>query len=470
VRPGMGFIAVPGYRADGHDFIEAALRAGAEAAVVEAGRETKWGAFEGRIPLVVVPDCREAMGSLAAAVHDFPSRKLRVIGITGTDGKTTTSHITAHVLQTCGLEAGYLSSVGFDIGSGFELNESHMTTLEGTLIQSRLAQAVRVGRKTMVLEASSEGLALHRLEGCEVDVAIFTNLTRDHLDFHGTMERYLAAKGLLFEKLAEATAKRFPRIAILNADDASSFQYLRGVAGAAVLTYGIESSADVRGSDVETEPAGLRFNVQVAGDKLAATAPLVGQFNAYNCLAAIATAISQGVVAREAVETLASFPGVPGRLERIDQGQPFRVYIDIASTPAALENVLRALRPVTRGRLWVVFGAAGGRDPARRDGMGRVAGRLADRAVLTNEDPREEDPDEIIAAIASGLEDAGRSEGRDFVRHPDRRMAIAHAFGNARAGDTVLLAGKATETSMLFAGWTEPWDERAVALQLLEKR
>jgi UDP-N-acetylmuramoyl-L-alanyl-D-glutamate--2,6-diaminopimelate ligase len=275
---------------------------------------------------------------------------------------------------------------------------------------------------------------------------------------------------MLFEKLGEGTAKEFPRAAVLNADDAASFDYLRSVAGGPVLTYGIEASADIRGGDVASGPGGLSFTVRAAVEAVAATAPLVGEFNVYNCLAAVATAVSQGVPLKDAVGSLATFPGVPGRLERIEQGQPFRVYIDIASTPAALENVLRALRPVTRGRLWAVFGAAGGRDPARRDGMGRVAGRLADRAVLTNEDPREEDPDEIIAAIAAGLEDAGRTEGRDFVRHPDRRMAIAYAFANARAGDTVLLAGKATETSMIFAGWTEPWDERAVALQLLEKR
>jgi UDP-N-acetylmuramoyl-L-alanyl-D-glutamate--2,6-diaminopimelate ligase len=256
---------------------------------------------------------------------------------------------------------------------------------------------------------------------------------------------------------------------VLNADDAAS-EYLRGRTTKPVVTYGFGDDAGYRATDVRAEDASLRFRVVAEGREVEAYAPLIGRFNVLNSLAAVAVARSQGIELEAAVAALASFGGVPGRLERIEAGQAFRVYVDIASTAAALENVLLALRPATQGRLWVVFGAAGGRDPARREGMGRVAGRLADAAVLTNEDPRDEDPDAIIAVIAGGLVAEGRVEGRDFVRLPDRFEAIEYAFANAEPGDTVLLAGKATETTMIYGGGRPVhWDERGIARDILER-
>jgi UDP-N-acetylmuramoyl-L-alanyl-D-glutamate--2,6-diaminopimelate ligase len=466
VRPGVAFAALPGRSFDGHDFLESALAAGAPAAVVQADHRSEWSTIAGKLPMVVVPDTRAALGQLAAAVHANPSNSLRLIGVTGTDGKSTSTHLVAHVLDACGFGAGYLSSVGFETGDGFQPNAQHMTTLEATEIQSMLARARQRGRQTMVLEASSEGLAQHRLDGCELDVGVFTNLTRDHLDFHGSMERYLEAKGLLFQMLAKPSAKTFARAAVLNADDPAS-DYLRGLSEATVISYGMDRPADLQAVDVEAEGYGLAFRVRAGREQHRAHVPLMGRFNAYNSLAAIAVASSQGAGLAASVVALASFAGVPGRLERIDCGQPFGVFVDIASTPAALENVLTALRPGTPGRLWAVFGAAGGRDPARRSGMGVVAGRLADRCVLTNEDPRDEDPDAIIDAIAQGLTQAGRVQGLDFVRLLDRHAAIAHAFENAQPGDTVLLAGKGTETVMILASGPVPWDERTTARQLL---
>ena len=466
VQPGWGFAAIPGREADGHTFIASAIDAGAAACAVQTDHEQVWAPYRDRVPMVVLPNVRDALGHLSAAVLGAPSSKLRAIGVTGTDGKTTSTHLIAHVLDRCGLGCGYLSSVGFDRGAGFELNAFHMTTLEATSIQSMLADALAAGRQSMVVEASSEGLAQGRLNGCEIDVAVFTNLTRDHLDFHGTMERYLEAKGVLFRKLDEPTAKRFPRTAIVNADDPAS-EYLRTLSGAAVVTYGIADNADFHTRDVTVEGFGLRFDVEHAGLSMTAQVPLIGRFNAYNSMAAIAVACSQGVPLGAAVGALASFPGVPGRMERIEQGQAFAVFVDIASTGAALENVLHALRPATAGKLWVVFGAAGGRDPARRNGLGEVAARLADRCVITNEDPRHEDPDAIIEAIAEGLRSGSRIEGEDFVRRPDRREAIAYAFEHAAPGDTVLLAGKGTETTMIFADGPVPWDERSTARELL---
>jgi len=466
--PGVGFVAVPGGSRDGHDYIDDVVRAGAPAVVVQTDREAKWSPFVGRVPLVVVPDTRQAIGLLAAAVHGDPSARLRLIGVTGTDGKTTTAHLTAHVLSACGLASGYLTSVGFEAGAGFELNASHMTTVESTTIQSKLAEAERHGLQSMVVESSSEGLAQHRLNGCHFDVAVFTNLTRDHLDFHGTMERYLEAKGRLFEMLDQQSENGFPKAAVLNAGDPAS-EYLSTRSQAPVVTYGEAEGVDFRARDVQTVGVGLKFQIEARGVTLKASLPLIGRFNALNALAAMAVACSQGSRLAEAVEALSSFQGIPGRMERIDCGQPFRVFVDIASTPAALENVLKALRPATKGQLWVVFGAAGGRDPARRGGMGDVAGRLADRAVLTSEDPRDEDAEAIIAAIAEGLRQGGMSDP-DFTSVVDRGEAIAQAFAHAGPDDTVLLAGKATETTMIVRGQALPWDERAVARELLTGR
>jgi UDP-N-acetylmuramoyl-L-alanyl-D-glutamate--2,6-diaminopimelate ligase len=344
-----------------------------------------------------------------------------------------------------------------------------MTTLEATQVQERLARAVHSGMQAMGVEASSEGLAQHRLDGCDFDVAVFTNLSRDHLDFHGTMENYLIAKGLLFVQTDRTEGKPYAKAAVINGDDAAS-TYLLELTALPAITYGFGNANDLQAFEIETAGFGLHFRVRAGGSTYNAEVPLIGGFNVYNSLAAAAVARSQGTSLSDAFAALSSFPGITGRLERIERGQPFSVFVDIASTPVALENTLAALRPGTRGRLWVVFGAAGGRDPARRDGMGRVAGRLADFAVLTSEDPRDEDPDAIIETIAAGLRETGRKEGTDFVRRADRREAIRYAFEHAEPGDTVLLAGKSTETTMVVRGESIPWDERALAAELLEGR
>jgi UDP-N-acetylmuramoyl-L-alanyl-D-glutamate--2,6-diaminopimelate ligase len=482
VVPGGAFAAIAGGRADGHDFIARAVEAQAGAVVVQADRESKWAPFVGRVPLVVVQDTRRAIGTLAAAVYAEPSKHLMLIGVTGTDGKTTSAHLTAHVLDSLAIAGaskgssqvqpgcGYLTSVAFDYGDGLKMNASHMTTVESTDIQSMLAQAVAHGRGAMVVESSSEGLAQGRLEGCIFDVALFTNLTRDHLDFHGTMEAYRDAKGTLFEMLDRPNDKPWRRTAIVNADDEASPYLAARSKTARQLTYGIDHEAGFRALDVRADGYDMRFRLQAEGAAYEAMVPLIGRFNVLNALAAVATARSQDANIEDAIEALATFTGVPGRLEVIDAGQPFRVYVDIASTPAAMENVLTALKSATKRRLWVVFGAAGGRDPNRRTGIGAVAARLADRIVLTSEDPRDEDPQAIIDAIAGALRDGGRAEGADYVGRVDRREAIAYAFEHAQAGDTVLLAGKATEATMTIRGQDLPWDERAIARELLTGR
>jgi UDP-N-acetylmuramoyl-L-alanyl-D-glutamate--2,6-diaminopimelate ligase len=460
--------ALPRRSVDGHDFIEIALDRGAGVVVVRVDRRAKWQALAegGRAAFVVVDDTRRALARIAAAFWGFPARRLVTIGVTGTDGKTTTVHLIASVLEAAGMPVGYLSSVAFKTGGDAELNATHMTTMQSPEVQEALAEMLRAGQRYAVIEASSHGLALNRLDECEFDIAVFTTLSRDHLDFHGDIAEYVAAKGRLFEMLDESVDKGLVKTAVLNADDPASAS-LRSRTKAGALTYGIDAPADLRAESLRLDPLESVFDMTGPFGKKAVRLPLPGRYSVYDALAASAVALSLGVSAEAIAGGLAAFQGVPGRMEMIDCGQPFRVVVDIASTPDALRRVLQVLRPLATGRLNVVFGCAGERDRGRRDGMGRVAGELADFAILTNEDPRSEDPDAIIADIAAGLVEAGRREGSDFVRVVDRREAIRHAFEMTRPGDVVLLAGKGTEQSIVIGDEHVAWDERAVARELL---
>jgi UDP-N-acetylmuramyl-tripeptide synthetase len=470
VGPGALFVAVPGFETDGHRFLEDAIARGASALLVQADHESLWGPLAARgVAVVAVPDTRVALAQAAAAFYGEPTRRLGVVGVTGTDGKTTTVHLIAHLLESAGRRAGFMSSVAFRSSGEAALNKTHMTTLEAPEIQQRLAEMVEAGSRYAVLEASSHGLALHRLDECAFDVAVFTTLSSDHLDFHRTQEEYRAAKGRLFQMLDESPAKEgIAKAAVLNADDPAS-GYFRSLTKAPAVTYGFESAADVRAAEIRATSDGTRFELRTKDRRVGVETRLHGVYNVYNSLAAVAIGVSQGYDLDALANGLREFRGVPGRMEFIDAGQAFRVVADFASTPAALRRVLEALRPLTERRLIVVFGCAGERDPGRRDGMGRAAGELADFAVLTNEDPRREDPDAIIEAIATALRATGREEGRDFVRVPDRREAIRRAFQYAEAGDTVLLAGKGTEPAIVIGTEDVPWDECAVARELLQE-
>jgi UDP-N-acetylmuramoyl-L-alanyl-D-glutamate--2,6-diaminopimelate ligase len=474
VTPGSLFAAIPGamppLSRDGHDFIAEALDRGAAVVLAQADHRRQWESLaeSGRAAFIAVEETRPALATVAAAFYGFPARRLKTVGVTGTDGKTTTVHLIDAALEAGGLSTGYLSSVELKAGGGPQLNATHMTTLESPEVQALLAEMVAAGRRCAVVEASSHGLALHRVDGCELDIAVFTTLSSDHLDFHGTPDEYLAAKGRLFAMLDESVDKGVAKTAVLNADEPAS-AYLRSCTLARAITYGIEREADVRAEGIEIE--GLRSSFTVVGPFgwFPAQLPLSGRHGVYDALAAVATGLCLGAAPEAMVRGLADFRGVPGRMEVIDCGQPFRVVVDIASTAEALRRALGALRPLTARRLWVVFGCAGERDPARRDGMGRAAGELADFAVLTNEDPRTEDPDAIIDGIAQGLAQAGRREGSDFVRVVDRRQALRYAFERARAGDTVLLAGKGSEQSIVIGREHVPWDERVAARELLRE-
>ncbi len=471
--PGSVFVAVPGalppQSRDGHDFISMALDKGAAAIVVQADRQAKWQSLaSGVAALIVVPDSRRALARIAAAFWGFPARRLVTIGVTGTDGKTTTVHLIAALLEKAGLPAGYLSSAAFQTADRPELNASHMTTLQSPEVQEMLARVVEGGRRFAVIEASSHGLALNRVDECEFDVAVFTTLSSDHLDFHGDAAGYLAAKGRLFEMLDESVDKGVPKTAVLNADEPAS-DALRARTRARAITYAIDAPADLRAESIRLEPLVSAFDLVGLFGLLPVSLPLPGRHNVYDALAASTVALSLGVAPEAVCDGLAAFRGVPGRMEMIDCGQPFAVVVDIASTPEALRGVLQVLRSTTKGRVVAVFGCAGERDRNRRDGMGRVAAELADFAVLTSEDPRSEDPDAIIDEIAHALMSVGRREGHDFVRVPDRRAAIRRAFELARPGDVVLLAGKGTEQSMVVGETHISWDERVVARELLQE-
>jgi UDP-N-acetylmuramoyl-L-alanyl-D-glutamate--2,6-diaminopimelate ligase len=479
VTPGSLFVAIAGFKVDGASFVPDAVSRGAVAVVAETEVPLPDG-----VALVTVPDAREALAWLSAAFYGHPSRNLRVIGITGTDGKTTTSYLAGSVLQAGGLKYGRLGTVDVEVAGRTEVNLSRQTTPEAPEIQALLREMVDAGCTHAVIESTSHGLALHRLTGIEYDVAVLTNITTDHLDFHGTQEEYVAAKRRLFELLDAPTTKPAQRYAVLNADDPISPVFVRHF-GAPAVTYGLREPADLRAEAVRLSADGSQFRLEAtkapSGKPLSpgrgvevregveVHSHLPAEFNVYNCLAAAGVGLAEGIDLEPIARGLGSLKGVPGRMERIDEGQPFTVVVDYAHTGDSVAKALRVLRPLTEGRLIIVFGCAGERDRSRRTGVGGAAAELADYVVLTSEDPRTEDPDAIIEEIAGVLRAKGRVEGVDFERHEDRRQAIIAAFRKARAGDTVLLAGKGHEQSMIYGAEKRPWDDRQVAREELAR-
>lgn len=462
IQPGDLFVAVREANGDGHRFIADAVAKGAVAVVAERAPDAPL-----PVPLVLVPRAKPALAQLAAAFYDHPSRKLRLIGVTGTDGKTTTSELTAQLLGRLGVPTGFLTTVSFDFGAGPEENRTRQSTQESSDIQAGLARMLANGCRAAVLEATSHALALDRLTTCAFDTAVVTNVTHEHLDFHKTWENYLAAKAHLLELVEESQAvKPGRKTIILNRDD-RSYAHLRGRVRVDELSYGLGPEADVTAEAIQEGPAGLQFRLRSPWGAQAVTTRLVGQFNVYNCLAAATAALVEGLPLAGVAAGLAAARPVAGRMERIDEGQPFQVVVDYAHTADSLEKVLKVLRPGTPGKLLCVFGSAGERDIEKRPAMGAVAARLADYAVITNEDPRGEDAAAILEQIAAGLLTSGRRRGQEFVCIEDRRSAIAHAFARAEAGDTVLLAGKGHEQCMFVRGEKLPWDDRGVARALL---
>ncbi len=465
VEPGDVFVAVEGTHVDGHDFVQQAVARGALVAVV---RDSRLGDFPDGLPLLAVADTRMALADLAAARFGHPSRDLAVVGVTGTDGKTSTTFIIDHLFRTAGWPSGLVGTVLVRIGDAEEENLTRQTTPEAVEVQEYLAR-MRDARVThAVLETSSHALALHRVRNVEYRAGVLTNFTSEHLDFHGTLEAYFEAKASLFDQVARGTVGG-EHFQVLNADDAT-FDRLRRRNALPTLSFGISQPATVMATGLETGPWGSRFVLVTPSASEPVRLPLVGPFNVQNALAAVAVGLGLGMDLRTAARGLETVPGVPGRMERIDEGQPFTVVVDYAHTADSLSKVLQTLRPATTGRLIVVFGSAGDRDRQKRPEMGRVAAQQADYAIVTNEDPREEDEDRVLGEIAAGLDQAGAVRGRDYQVIADRRRAIEVAMRIAVRGDTVVLAGKGHEQSMIIGREKVPWDDRTEARRALRNR
>ena len=463
VRPGHLFVAIKGGSADGHDYIADAVLRGAAAVVGEK-------AIDGlAVPYVRMQDTRQALTYLAAAFYGHPGENLTVIGVTGTDGKTTTTNLIYQTLLAAGLKAGMISTVNAVIGDQVLDTGFHVTTPDAPDVQLYLSRMLEAGLTHVVLETTSHGLAQHRVDASQYDIAVVTNITHEHLDQHGSYENYRAAKGRMFELLAETAVKAQgnPRLGVLNLDDEKSYAYLHDITKTRQVCYGLSPRADIYAENIQYQPAGLCFDVVGPGYHVPVRSTLMGKYNVSNCLAAFSAAVvGLGIDPQVAAQGIAALTGVPGRMERIDLGQDFTAIVDFAHTPNALKVTLEtarqmlSLRPTGQGRVIAVFGSAGLRDREKRRLMAETSAQLADVSVLTAEDPRSESLDDILEEMAVGARDKGAVEGKTFYRVPDRGEAIRFALNLAGPGDLVVSCGKGHEQSMCFGTTEYAWDDR----------
>ena len=458
VEPGFLFVCIRGEDTDGHRYAEDALHNGASALLVEE-------LLSMQVTQVWTPSSREALARVAKAFYAKPDESLGLVGVTGTDGKTTTASIIAWILRHGGIATGEVTTAGISTGGEMVSNAVHQTTPSALELQRLLADMRDTGTEWAVIETTSHGLEQHRVSGFAFNRAVFTRITHEHIDYHRSFAAYVDSKARLLQILAEGQEDSRGRAAVLPRDD-DSFKTLRAQVTGDLLTYGRSDDCDVRIMAEKSSVNGIEFRAASPWGEFSARSRLPGTFNIDNSLAAITCAASIGVDLATCVEGIATFPGVRGRMERIECGQPFTVIVDYAHTPESLSAVLSTLGSAA-GRLVAVFGAAGERDTEKRALMGAIAARMTDIFVITNEDPRREDPMEIAESIASGA----RSEDRDaeFRIVLDRRRAIGEALGLARPGDTVLLAGKGHEASIIMAEETISWNEAAVAREILSE-
>lgn len=468
-KAGSIFIAVPGFVTDGHTYLPQVAAAGAAAAVIQSDHVDESLALPESLALISVPQTRPAQASVAAWFYGHPGREMVVIGITGTDGKTTTSHLLTSVLEAAGGRVGRLGTVDTYFPGETGKVTDRMTSPEAPEVQRLLRRFADAGCEFAIVESTSHGLALHRMDHVEYDVAVFTNITGDHLDFHKTFDAYREAKGLLFAMLDTASDKGVPKAAVVNADDPSANAMLwRTVA--TPIRFGLESrEADITARNIILRADGSDFRLETPQGRAEASIALPAIFNVMNALAAAGAGIACGASVQDIAHGLTMAPGVPGRMERIVAGQPFEVIVDYAHTGDAVRKVLEVLRDVCKGRLIIVVGAAGERDPGRRFGVGRAAAEGADFSVFTNEDPRSEDPSAIVREIGRHAEGAGKTRGEDFIEVEDRREAIAAALQRARPDDIVIICGKGHEKSMIYGSQSVPWDDRDVTREELAR-
>ena len=459
VTPGCGFVCVEGFKTDGHKYIPFALEQGAAAVIAQRPVEVPGG-----IPLVIVRDTRKALALMSAAMADYPSRKLTMVGVTGTNGKTTTTYLIECIFKEEGYKVGLIGTIINKIGE--KVLPVTNTTPESLDLQMLLKEMVDSGITHAVMEVSSHALELGRTEGVEFDSAVFTNITQDHLDFHGSMENYLEAKKKLFTGLDRNKGKQAPKYGMINVDDPSARSIIEVTKGR-VLTYGVKNDCDIRAFNISLRADRAAFDVTTPKGDLYLEIHLPGMFNVYNSLAALSVGVSQGIGLDSIKAALESVKGVPGRMEKVSEGQDFTVLVDYAHTPDGLENIIRSAREFAAGRVITVFGCGGDRDRTKRPVMGEISARLSDYSVLTSDNPRTEEPLFIISQIEEGVRKAADRSKYSII--PDRREAIGSAIKMAEAGDVILIAGKGHETYQIVNDKVNHFDDREVAREMLQK-
>jgi UDP-N-acetylmuramoyl-L-alanyl-D-glutamate--2,6-diaminopimelate ligase len=469
VTPGGLFVAIAGERVDGHAYIADAVARGAAAVVAERPAAVA-------VPVIIVADSRRALAALAARFHGCPAEKLVIVGITGTNGKTTTAYLIERILQQAGFSVGVIGTIEYRFGG--QVRKAPVTTPESLDLQALLVEMVRAGVTHVVMEVSSHAIAMHRIVDCWLDVGVFTNLSQDHLDFHRDMQTYWEVKKTLFTRHLNTGPKRDRAVAVINSNDPRGAALLRELNGHG-LSVGSAGTNRVHPRGVVHDPAGQHGELVTPEGTIRFASPLVGRHNLENILCAVGTAVALGIPLDRIRHGLEALDAVPGRLQPIPNPSGKFVFVDYAHTPGALENVLQCLQPLARGRIICVFGCGGDRDPGKRPQMGEIAARMSDLAIVTSDNPRTENPARIIDQVLAGVrrvaahayspaELAGGFTRRGYAVEPDRRRAISLAVLTARPGDTILIAGKGHETYQLLGERSIDFDDCVEARRALE--
>lgn len=454
VKKGSLFICIKGYTVDGHDYAEMAVQKGAAAVLSERNLKLN-------VPVIVVKDTKRAMAILADAFYGHPSRKLQMIGVTGTNGKTTITHLVEKIFADHGSKTGIIGTMYTKIGQ--KVIDTKNTTPDSLTLQKTFKQMVDENVKTVAMEVSSIALVEGRVAGCDFDIAVFTNLTQDHLDYHKTMDDYKHAKSLLFSQLGNTYELEKPKYAIFNIDDEVSDEFIKDTA-AHVITYGIDEQADLQAVNIQISAKGTEFDLLSPFGKNHVKLQLVGKFSVYNVLAALCVAMAAKIPMEQAISSVESVKGVSGRFELVDGGQDFAVIVDYAHTPDSLENVLKTIQQFVQGKVITVVGCGGDRDRGKRPLMAQIACQYSDHAIFTSDNPRSEEPTAIIKDMENGV------KGKTFTSIVDRKEAINHAILEANSKDVILIAGKGHETYQIIGDKVLDFDDRVVALEAIKNK
>ena len=454
VKNGSLFICIEGHNVDGHNYIKQAIENGAVAIVAQKD-------IKANVPVIKVRSTIRALAILANAFYDNPTSKMHMIGITGTNGKTSVAHLIHEILRKSGQNAGLIGT------NGMKINEEEFavqnTTPDSLTLQKCFAQMVDAGVRTAVMEVSSHALHIGRVHGCQYDVAVFTNLTQDHLDYHKTMDSYRAAKSLLFAQLGNSYDVNHAKYAILNADDAATAEYIVASQGI-IITYGIDNDADIMARDIKTTENGTNFTLIIKDVERTLQMRLVGKFNVYNILATIGASLASGLNLDSIIESIRDLTGIPGRFELVDVGGDFTVIVDYAHTPDSLENVLKTIAGFTERKVYCIIGCGGDRDKTKRPIMAEIASNLSDYPIFTSDNPRTEDPVAILKDMEAG------ATKKNYQIIIDRKEAIEYAISKAKEGDVVLIAGKGHETYQIIGEKIIEFDDREIARNAIRKK